>query len=271
MRCSLFDSHTHSDNSPDGFHSVLYLCESALQQGLKGFALTDHVECHDMQEYGYEQRLRQSVFELERARQLFEGRLVLAAGVELGQPTQNLPAAEAILDGYPFDFVLGSLHNSRGRPDAYFVNFNDPQVCVRDELEVYYKEYIELAKWNRFDSLAHLTYPIRYIWGKYRIPVDFSAYSDYIDELFRLLAQNGRGLEINTSGMRQGLGFTLPALELIKRFRQLGGEIITLGSDAHYGEHLGADFAYAIHMLREAGFKRYAFFLKRQPIFLEIT
>lgn len=271
MYTNLFDSHTHSENSPDGNHSVLYMCEQAIANGLTGIAITDHMEANDYVKDNYRTRIQQSIFDITKAQQLLGDRLMISCGVELGQALHNTEAALEVLNMHNFDFVLGSLHAPLGKPDYYYWNFNDPSIVVHDTLVEYYQQQIELAKWGNFDIMGHITYPIRYIWGRSRIPVDISRYSDLIDQLMRTLIENGRGLEVNTSGLRQELGTTLPDLPLLKRYHELGGELITIGSDAHYTEHVGAGVEYAMDMLRSIGFKYFCFYKNREPRMLQLA
>ena len=271
MSTNLFDSHPHSENSPDGNHSVLYMCEQAIANGLTGIAITDHMEANDYVKDNYRTRIQQSIFDITKAPQLLGDRLMISCGVELGQALHNTEAALEVLNLHNFDFVLGSLHAPLGKPDYYYWNFNDPSIVVHDTLVEYYQQQIELAKWGNFDIMGHITYPIRYIWGRSRIPVEISRYSDLIAQLMRTLIDNGRGLEVNTSGLRQELGTTLPDLPLLKRYHELGGELITIGSDAHYTEHVGAGVEYAMDMLRSIGFKYFCFYKNREPRMLQLA
>ena len=129
---------------------------------------------------------------------------------------------------------------------------------------------LELCQWGAFDTLAHMTYPLRYITGQYHIQVDMSQYRDLIAEILRTLADNGLGLEINTAGLRREIGQTSPTLEYVKLFRDLGGEILTFGSDAHRAQDLGAGIECAMDMAKEAGFSYFAFFKKRNPRMLRL-
>ncbi|MBR5558964.1 MAG: histidinol-phosphatase HisJ family protein [Oscillospiraceae bacterium] len=271
MYTNLFDSHTHSENSPDGNHSVLNMCEQAADIGLSGIAITDHLECNDFIKDNYRTRVQQSVFDIRRAQQLLGDKLLISCGIELGQALQNKDAALEILNTYDFDFVLGSLHALEGKLDFCYWDYSDPNIIIHDSLVDYYKQQIDLAKWGHFDVMGHITYPIRYIWGKNRIPVDITRYSDLIDELLRTLIEKGRGIEVNTSGLRQELGTTLPDFPLIKRYRELGGEIITIGTDAHFVEDIGNGVEYTMDMLREAGFEYFSFFKGRQPRMLKLA
>lgn len=201
MYMNLFDSHVHSDNSHDGEHSITFLCEHAEQKKLMGLCITDHYEL-DQNLAQADLCLRNSFMETGKARQAFDYRLVVMNGIEMGQAIQNKEKAQEILRRYRFDFVLGSLHCIRGMDDFAYIDFSDLDVDVI--LTRYFEEILELCQWGQFDSLAHLTYPLRYITGQYHIPVDLSRYDSIIDEILRTLAQKGLGLEINTAGLRRG-------------------------------------------------------------------
>ena len=135
---------------------------------------------------------------------------------------------------------------------------------MEELLSRYYKELLEVAKWNRYDVLAHLTYPIRYIQGVHHIPVDLRPFDLAISEIMRFAIEHGKGIEINTSGLRQPIGETLPSLYYLKLYRKLGGEIVTVGSDAHCGADMGKGVAYGYEMLREAGFSYVAVYHNRR-------
>ena len=137
--------------------------------------------------------------------------------------------------------------------------------------ERYFMEIHKLCQWGKFDVLAHLTYFMRYLKCKAKIDIDISRFDDIITESFRLLAQNGKGLEINTSGIRQGYGDTFPDLKYVKLFRDMGGEIISIGSDSHTVEDIGANVADGIETARAAGFEHIAFYKDRKPCFIDIN
>lgn len=267
MFVNLFDSHTHSRNSNDGEHSVGYLCEAAVEKGLMGICVTDHYECcQPQQRFGV--RIRNSVLDTAKARQFVRDGFMLMSGIEIGQATWDLQEAERILTQFRFDYVIGSLHSHKGSDDYCFVDFTDLDVEVI--LDRYYQELLELCSWGGFDVLGHLTYPLRYITGRDHIPVDMSRYDEIIREILRTLIQQHRGIEVNTSTLRQGLGEPMPSLHYLKMFRELGGEIVTLGSDAHRSADLGAGIPEGMALLQEAGFDYFAFYKKREPRMLRI-
>ena len=210
MYLNIFDSHTHSDTSWDAEHSLTFLCETAVKKGILGFAITDHCEINEYVTRDIETRIRQGYFEMLKARAAFGKSLMLSYGIELGQMNFDLDLTHHVLEMEPYDFVLGSLHCIRGNEDFYFMDFQDEDPYAL--LEEYYQELYEIARLNLFDSMAHITYPIRYMNGKHHLGVDLSRMDDLIDLTLRTLAQNGRALEINTSGLRGPIGETSPTL-----------------------------------------------------------
>ena len=118
--------------------------------------------------------------------------------------------------------------------------------------------------------MGHLTYPLRYIEGDHGIPVDLSKHQEAIDGIFRALIDSGKALEVNTSGLRQKIGRALPDLPLVRRYRELGGELVTLGSDAHCVEDLGKGIEAGMDLLREAGFRHFAVYEQHKPILLPL-
>lgn len=267
MKLNLFDSHVHSDRSHDGSSTAEELCAWALDHGVMGVCVTDHFECDiPDQQADIEKTLR----EVTRLQERNKGRIRLTRGIELAQGHLLPETASAILDKTEFDFVLGSVHCATPGIDIGYINFNDPAVKVSEVLESYFQSSYRMAKWGRFDAMAHFGYPERYIWGKYRIPVNFLPYEEVIQETLRLLVQNGKGLEVNTSGYRQGLGKTIPVLGILKRYFQLGGRTVTLGSDAHRAEDIAADFDVAMDILTGIGFQYFAFYREHQPVMLKL-
>lgn len=258
------DLHMHTDNSEDGSHAATLMCEYALRAGLRAIAITDHCECNRYVEGRYDRSIRQSYFEARKARAVFSGKLVVLAGLELGQATQDKEAAQKALEANSYDFVLGSLHNVQGEPDFWEVDYQKADYL--ELLDRYFTELYELAQWGCFDSLAHITYPLRYIVGEHHLPVDLARWSDQIDTILKELAEQGKALELNTSGLRQAYGHILPSLDILKRFRELGGEYITIGSDAHCCSDVGANIEDAILVAREAGFRHVTLFQQRLPV-----
>ena len=134
----------------------------------------------------------------------------------------------------------------------------------------YFDELCETAAFAHFDSLSHLTYPLRYIVaGTGKMP-DLSLHREQIDTIFKILIKNKKALEINVSGLFRELKCTLPDEPLVRRFRELGGEYITIGTDAHSADMVGKGIEQGVAVAKRAGFSRYAVYEKHQPIFIDI-
>lgn len=268
---NLFDSHTHSDNSPDGNHSVTFICEKAADNGLMGIAITDHCEISTYESDSYQLRMLQSVFEARKAQLFFAGRLTITAGIELGQPLFDTTLARRATELQNYDIVLGSVHIVRGGEDYYLVDYSQlSKGECRELLDKYFNEVYETVKWGGFDVLAHLTYPLRYLTGSLGIEYDLAPHEEALRAILKALAKGGKGLEINTSGLYGSYGRTMPERDVIKLFSELGGEIVTLGSDAHRAEHVGGGIERGMELLKSCGFSRFAFYKKRAPRMLDI-
>lgn len=266
------DSHTHSENSFDGNDSVIMMCERAANLGLYSVTVTDHCECNEYYEneenVNYRKCIEDSIRDTAKARAMYISKVNIYTGIELGQPCQDRKAAEEVLSLAEYDFVLGSLHNLRGEKDFYFLEYTKEN--VPELLERYFRELLELVEENNFDSLAHLTYPMRYIAANPEITTDMSCFKDELDEILKKLAENGKALEVNTSGLRQMIHKTLPDEEVIRRFRELGGKYVTVGSDAHRWGDVGSGIEDGLQLLLKCGYTHFTVYEKRKPKLLPI-
>lgn len=252
MTRPLTDFHLHTLHSPDSQAPMETMTSAALARGITALAVTDHVEINAYVADGYDRTLAASFHEAGEMRERFAGRLRVARGVEFGQPTQDRETAEAVLGKYSFDFVIGSLHNLRGEEDFYYMDYTRQDIPAL--LDRYFEELEELIRWGRFHALGHLTYPFRYFPGG-RVPASYDRWREGIDGCLRALSQQGLALEINTSGLRQPIARTLPDLPIVRRFRELGGERITVGSDAHAPVDAGAGVEAGLAVAEQAGFR----------------
>ncbi len=278
---NLIDCHTHSTNSPDGISPLEDMVRTAAEKGLAAYAVTDHCEVNrwfSIEHYGAEPNeydtydfgrdFEISMRENTRLKAEYEGTLNMICGIELGQAPCDFGLAESIVADNRLDFVIGSIHQISGQDDYAFIDYS--KINVTELLSNYYKDVLSLCKWNKFDILGHLTYPLRYITGEHGIEVDMSAHEEMIREIFRTIINNGKGIEINTSGLRQPYGKALPDLRWVKLYRELGGEILSLGSDAHCTADLGKNLADGAEIALEAGFNQLCYFKERNPHFIDI-
>lgn len=265
---NLVDMHTHTDHSFDGNYPVDVLCESSVSAGLKTVAFTDHVEMDFFKEKKFDVTADESFADVSRAKEKFADKIEVCVGVELGQPIYNSDESEKLIKSKDYDVVIGSVHNLRNKDDFYFLDYTNYDVDAL--LKEYFDELLLLADWAKFDIFAHLTYPLRYIVGVNKIPVDMQRYNKKVDEILSLVAEKNLALEINTSGLRQPIGKTLPDADVVKRFRDLGGKYVTVGSDSHYTEHMGAGINEGMQIAKDCGFDCVTIFRKRCPVEIPI-
>ncbi len=270
MYKNIVDLHVHTDNSFDGNHSATFFCEKAELYDLRAVAFTDHCEVDQFRgDDNYEKRIYQAFFEVAKVRSAFRGKLIVLNGIELGQPAYDIESADDIISRYAYDQILGSVHNLRGAEDFYYMK--DLKMEQAEALlKEYFNEIIEMLKWGNFDVLAHLTYPLRYFYSQSDLNINLNNFKKQIDEILLMTAKADKALEINTGALRQPLNKLSPEVDILRRYKELGGRLVSVGSDAHYAEHLAAGIEKAYEAALKADFKDIAFFQRRTPMLLRI-
>ena len=265
----LADYHTHTHYSFDGMGDPEEMCRRAVELGLQELAFTDHMDIFTVHSYDYILNCRELYPELLACREKWADKLRVVIGAELGQPMANPAAADAFLQDHPeLDFVIGSIHQMENDLDVYYYNFRrrDP----RDVYNHYLDWLLDLAENYDYDVIGHITYPLRYIEGDAGIPVDTAKYRDMIADIFKAVIARGKGIELNTSGYRQTYGKPFPDGTLLKLYRDLGGKILTLGSDAHRPEDVAGGIAEGAALARSVGFDRICYYLRHDPCYITI-
>lgn len=262
------DSHIHSLHSFDGNDSVMMMCERAAALGLYSVTVSDHCECNEYFRDNTRENIQNSILNISKARAYYSGKLNIYCGIELGQPTQDIKAAQDVLSLCDYDFVLGSLHNLKDMQDFYFLEYTDKN--TEELVDRYFDELYDLASSDMFDSLSHMTYPLRYIAESKVKNFNLKKWNDKIDKILSVLVKNGKALEINTSGLRQKIGTMLPDFDIISRFHELGGRYVTVGSDAHRWGDIASGIEDGLKLALECGFTHFTVFEQRQPHLLPI-
>ena len=261
------DYHIHTRFSVDSDAEMTAVCETAIARGLGEIAFTDHVDFGPDDSYGYFRPV-EYLAEIKRCRASYGDRLTIRAGVELGEPHIFSREAAAVLDGGDFDFVLGSAHYADGMQAAWKAPFFEQP--LRQAYEAYFHQVALLAAEGDFDVLSHLDLVKRDARRFGKVYDGPEPYADMIRAALRSIVERGKGIEINTSPLRRGQTEPCPTLQILRWYRELGGEILTLGSDAHRPEYVAADFDVALEMARAAGFARLATFDQRQIRWIRI-
>ena len=264
----LADCHVHCHCSADSDTPPEAQVLSALEHGLDVLCLTDHVDMADRAG-----TIGPSVYDWTEIRRVnaelrkrFEGQIELPMGAELGMAHLDLDMANRYVDGIPeLDFLIASQHHVScrcGGIDLWGYGFPVEQMDTM--LKDYFDDLLTVAKWGRFSVLGHMTLPVRYMLQRGLPMPDLTPYRDRTDAVLKCLSESGLGLECNTV---RGGSLRLPEGDILRRYRELGGEIITLGSDAHSPEFVGAGIREAQELLRQCGFRYVCTFRERKPVF----
>ena len=266
----LADYHVHSSCSPDGHVTMADMAAEGIRRGLNEICFTDHV---DTIQWGTT-HLRTDTFDwaaVEKqyadAAARYGDRIRLKLGAELGEAYLGFDCAEKQMAGAPeLDFVIGSVHMTRdenGWFDLFYIDGDRDDDYYHSVIDAYLEEELRLAQWGRFSVLGHLTLPVRCINEMRHKNLSFRPHMAQVEEILRTAITKGVGIECNTNR-----GNTpLPDAEILKLYRSLGGEIITLGSDAHTAQHLGCAVQARQELLRSCGFRYFTTFDRMKPSF----
>ena len=258
----MFDYHMHTVVSFDGQHRGQDMAKAALAAGLKEICFTDHLDYDPLGKMG-NMAFDTAQYNAEYDHLELPG-LKIRRGMEFGMTVDNRAQFQKDLQRRPFDFVLGSVHFV-DELDVYFQEYWHDKTVVQAERR-YLEETLECVRLHEdFDVLAHLTYIAKTRCHKAPRPVPYGEHRQLIDEILRTLARKEKGLEMNTSGISR-CGDFLPGAEYFRRFRELGGQIVTIGSDAHSCDRVGEHSYEACQILRDI-FGYVCTFEDRKPVF----
>jgi histidinol-phosphatase (PHP family) len=256
----IFDYQLHSKNSFDGKDELIDICQNAVKLGIHEICITEHfsINPHDpsYEVFDYEKYSR----DIDFCKAQLGDRLVIKRGKELGEPHVNNYEVEDFLQGKDFDFLIGSIHNIGDLKLRAYIKDKTKHMGYRD----YFEEVYKTVKYSDIDVLGHLDLMKRYALnthGNY----DFKDYEDIITQILVEAINRGIGIEVNTSGLRTSLNEAFPKIEVLKLYKELGGEILTIGSDSHNRNDVGHDFNAVVKMLMEIGFKYIYTYDKRKP------
>lgn len=269
----LADVHVHSNHSGDSQASLTSQIEKAISLGMQFICFTDHNDF----DFPYMPEDLPDMFllnvpvyqaELLSLKKKYQDQINILFGVELGLDHSVLAKNQLLAKTYPFDFIIGSSHLCHGK-DPYYASFYEN----RNE-KAAHREYFEsilenIKEYSDYDVYGHLDYVVRYGPTK-NSNYSYPDHADVLDEILKRLIEAGKGIEANTGGYRCGLGCTNPSIDILKRYHALGGEILTIGSDAHDPKDLGAHFAETAELLKQIGFRYYCIFENRKPTFLRL-
>lgn len=261
------DFHTHSDRSPDAFTSMTEMARAGIRAGMQELCFTDHVDPYSIYRVspdGYDWDALQREF--HKAQDACGDEIILRLGIELGQIGRDYALTERLMStAPPLDFIIGSVHElSQKRQFAsLFLSEERDEGKCRELLDDYLDAVLEMVQWGQFHVVGHLTLPLRYMNENLGLHMEFDGFEDKMEHILQTVIDNGLGIELNTNrGNRP-----LPDDKWLKLYRNLGGTIITTGSDAHTPKYVGCAIQERQQLLRDCGFTAFCTFTGGKPIF----
>ena len=273
------DYHVHTVYSDDSDYPMEDVVKDAIRLGMDEICITDHVDYgakvdwDSGEEISYCNGLAMVnvdypayVEEIRSLRERYGGRLAIKMGLEFGMQKHTIPQFEALYRRYPFDFIILSVHQIE---DKGFWSQEFQQGRTQKEYnERYYEELLYLVRhYQNYSVLGHLDLVLRY--DKQGI-YPFHYVKHYVEEILAEVIKNGKGVEINTSSHRYGVADSTPSKKILSMYHEMGGEILTLGSDSHAPAHLGTYMEESKKLLKEIGFRSFCTYEKMQPVFHEL-
>ena len=264
----MFDLHIHTLHSVDSKQTIDEVCESALQKGLSGIAICDHVDMWFSENLDTPTQIQGCIEDVRRARAQYGDQLEILQGVEMAEYLYDPENADLILNLGEFDVILGSVHSVAFEEidDSYSrIDFSQmPEEKLVRFMKKYFAHISEMIEKTDFDVLSHLTCPLRYINGKYGRNIEIRHFEKEILGIFDQIIRKDIPLEINTSGIGSFYSQYMPDVSLIRTYKNMGGKLITLASDAHVPQNVGNAFPVTRSVLQDIGFDGYCVFRKRK-------
>ena len=266
---NLYDMHMHCHFSGDSKANPFDMAQNAVEIGLQGICFTDHLDIDYKESPGlFDLDIPAYKKEIIKVKEAFSNQLDICWGIELGLQPYLVEQNQKVIQENTFDFVIGSTHVVK-QTDIYY-----PAYYKDKKEDDCYLEYFEETLKNAqsdidFDVYGHLDYVVRYGPNKNQF-YSYNKFSDIIDEILRTLIQKGKGIELNTAGFKYGLGHAHPTTDVLKRYKELGGEIITIGSDGHAPEQIAWNFDKVPTILKDAGFDHFTTFKNRKATFIKL-
>lgn len=270
------DYHVHTEFSDDSVYPMEDVIKDAVKMGMDEICITDHVDYGVKEDWDsgavieyrdrdplanvdYPRYMRQ----IRKMQVLYGDKIKIRIGMEFGMQMHTVPRYEELFHRYPFDFIILSVHQV---DDKEFWTQDFQRGRTQDEYnERYYEELLNLVEtYKDYSVLGHMDLIARYdeagVWPFHRL-------KPYAEKVLKTVIRDGKGIELNTSFHRYGLDDTMPSKEILKLYRELGGTVVTIGSDSHKPEHLGAYIEEGKEILRELGYKEFCTYEQMKPVF----
>ena len=272
----LADYHVHTEYSDDSTYCMEDVITDAIRLGLEEICFTDHVDYGVKYDWDSGKKIEyrngepfanvdypRYIEEIQKMQRLYGDKICIRTGLEFGIQTHTIPMFRSLYQRYAFDFIILSIHQVN---DQEFWTQDFQRGKTQQEYnEKYYEEMLSVVqKYKDYSVLGHMDLIVRYDQnGIY----PFQKVKPLVQEILKTIIADGKGIEINTSSHRYGLSDTTPSLEILKLYKELGGKMITIGSDSHKPEHLGAYIKETIELLKGLGYTHFCTYERMKPVF----
>lgn len=266
------DSHVHSSFSGDSMEKLENIIERAIETGMDEITITDHLDLEFPGEINiFELDFKTYVETLKKLKKFYRNNIKIKIGIELGLQPQLEGKYDEIFNCEDVDFIIGSFHCVKGMDVADRKFF---EKYAKDEAHrIYFEEVLNtIDLFPKINVCGHLDFINRYgrsVYDDYK-KINFEMHKELIDKILIKLIEKNIGIEINTSALRYGLRDFHPCRKILKRYKELGGKIITIGSDAHRALDIMRDFDKAREVLKEIGFEKFCVFEQRKAEYKEL-
>lgn len=267
------DCHLHSRHSGDSTASMEDMILRGIELGMHTLCFTEHNDfgypvMPDEPENLFLLNADSYLYELLQLREKYADQIRVLFGLELGLQPEVFRENAVFARSHEYDFIIASSHICMGK-DPYYPGFFEGRSDEEAYREYFRSELDNIRQFSNFDVYGHLDYVVRYGASKDR-DYSYDKYKDILDAILEELLEKEKGIELNTGGILSGMKDFHPCADVLKRYRKLGGEIITVGSDAHQPAHMGVAFSRAAEVLKDCGFQYYTIFEKRTPEYIRL-
>ena len=267
------DMHTHSENSHDSVCKIEDMYLSEIDKGTNVFAVTDHFDTASYDKYDVFTPIKIAEKTVQELNKKYGGNHLIVSGIEISEGFWHPEIYKKAMDMLDYDVVIGSVHlvKYKDLTSAYSgIDFGKlKKDTIVEYIDAYFDDVLTMTETTDFDILSHLTCPLRYIKGKYNIDIDMSRYEEKIEQILKLIIQKGIALEVNASSF-DTLGTFMPSADILKKYYDLGGYLLTIGSDAHIAKDASKRFNEVIKELKEIGFENIFYYVKRKQMQITI-
>lgn len=261
-----YDYHMHCSYSADSKTPMKDMIEKSIKMGLKEICFTDHVDYDIIGNPNVKVDYDKYFKEIESYQDQFAKEITIKKGIEMGLQSHILDKCSKDIREHDFDFVIASIHTI-DRNELFTGDYHNGKTQY-EAYEGYYNSLLEIVNsFKDYSVLGHVDLIKRY--GNFDSILDDILFDDYIEAILKNIIQNGKGIEINTSSFRYKLPDLTPSRNIIKMYKELGGEIITVGSDSHNPDQIATKFKEVHEVLRDIGYKYICRFDKMKPEFIK--